>query len=204
MANDKAKACKVYCDQKADGKSNQIAGEKAKAVTTIGHSILDLAWYADSRNPQFVPDLGIKPEDRQAAVIALRAGLGWKGALEGRKLSWGMLVIALGYWNPSDPKSAEGQVRTMFGSNAGIASEGTRIGRGGRWLNNEPRFYTGNHKGAGVEDAKPRALDPDEVMAGAADYKAKLPTIAKRKVTAAKRGRGKASPKAEVEVPAEA
>lgn len=197
--NLKAKACKVYTDAKVDGKSNTEALELAKKVTDIGHSVVGLAWYADPRNKDHVVDLGIKESDRQMASVALRAGKGWRGKYEGRKLSWGHIVICLGFWNPSDPKSAEGQVRTMFGQTSGIASEGTRIGRGGRWLNGEPRFYAGNHKSAGVEDAKPRQLDPNEVLAGADTYKAKLPVIAQRKLAAAKRGKGKAEPQVETE-----
>lgn len=196
--NEIQKAQKVYCDAKASGKSNAEATKLAKAVTEIGHTKLDLAWYVDDRNhtASRTPILNIAPADRPKAAVMLRAGEGWDGEFVGQKLSWGRLAIATGHADVANGKVHEGRCRSEFGREAGIASEGTRIGRGGRWLNNDQRLYTQNHKGVGVEDSRPRQLDPAEVMAGAADYTSRLPKIAKAKKAAAKRAAKRAATKA--------
>lgn len=191
--NPKAAACKVYCDSMAAGKG--VAESTAKAIGThkVGHAILDLAWYADPRNTSgsATPNLNVAPADRGAAALDLRAGNGWQGALVGQRLSWGRITVALGYWNPADPKSNEGQVRAQFGTTAGLASEGMRIGRGGRRLNNQPLFYTGTHKVHGVEDPKPRALDPAEVHANADQYKPKVVAMGSARKATARKPRAK-------------
>jgi hypothetical protein len=185
IMNDRTKACRVYCDAKAEGKSNAEGLKLAQKVTQIGHALVGLAWYADTRNPAHTPVLEVSVDQRPVAAVLLRDGKGWNGELVGKKLSWGRICIALGMFNPEDARSPEGQVRSLFSVEAKISSEGTRIGAGGRWLNGEPRFYTGNHKSLGVEDAKPRQLDPNEVMAGADTYKSKLDRIAAAKARAA-------------------
>lgn len=191
--NPKATACKVYCDSMAAGSGVAESTAKAQKAHKVGHAILDLAWYADPRNTSgsATPNLNIAPADRAQACLDLRAGTGWNGALVGQRLSWGRITVALGYFNPAEPQSNEGQVRAQFGTHTGLASEGMRIGRGGRRLNNEPRFYTGTHKVHGVEDPKPRTLDPAEVHANAETYKPKVVAMGSARKATARKPRAK-------------
>lgn len=157
------KALAKYCDLMDAGKGAVAALE----ATGLSHAQADLAWYGDHRNPQYVepesvtlPVLPSKGEDgyevalrRQGLVVAeLRKGLHPKH--EGNELSWGQIAVVCG--------TSESHVRRAFTA-TGLDSKGTRKGRGGRWLSDEPRFYLGNRKGIGVEHARPKSLDPNEV-----------------------------------------
>lgn len=191
----KSAAIEVYCNSKAEGKSNDESLKRAKGKAEIGHAILDLNWYADPRNPNVVKPVaslaGATEEIRAQATVALRGGGGWKGDYEGTPLSWGRIAIALGLFTYGDAKSPEGRVRRLFeeGTSRSVVSEGTRIGRGGRWLSNDPTLYPGNHKSIGVEDAKPRSVDRKALAEGADEAKSKVKALATKKATAAKRVR---------------
>lgn len=172
MRNPTAKELTTYCDMMANGKGAVAALE----ATGLSHAQADLAWYGDARNPQHVvpnsvklPPVPGKAEPgyevamRQAglAVATLRSG-----EADGTRYSWGQIAVLCGV-----PESA---VRRYFKA-TGLDSAGTRKGRGGRWLADEPRYYTGGHKGVGVEDAAPRKLNPAEVAAKADQYVSVLP-----------------------------
>lgn len=196
MSNEIRKALRTYCDAKFAGKSNTEALAIARKTEEIGHSVADLAWYADTRNPNHTPDLRVAPDQVEAAVVALRGGKGWNGYGEGTALSWGRIGIAIGWYDPATGKSPEGRIRTVFGRATGLASEGTRIGRGGRWLSDDRLLYVGNHKGIGVEDPKPRLVDRAALAAGADTYTSKVAALAAKQATAAKRARKPRTPKA--------
>lgn len=193
--NPKSTAIKTYCDSKAEGKSNEEALKRAKGKAEVGHAILDLNWYADPRNPGAVtqiPSTKAAPEALLAEVtVALRAGSGWDGHYEGQALSWGRIAVAIGYFAYGDLKSPEGRVRRLFetGTKNQVASAGTRIGRGGRWLDNDPTLYPGNHKAIGVESPKPRAEDRKVLAEGAEEYTSKVKALGAKKVKATKRTR---------------
>jgi hypothetical protein len=192
QADPKASAVKIYCDAKAAGKSNQEALDAAKAAAGevgIGHSICDLNWYADPRNPAVVKPIpgGVPVAQHGDAAVALRGGAGWVGHYEGVPLSWGKITIALGLFTYGDLKSPEGKVSTLSSQASGLAREGQRIGRGGRHLSNDPALYVGNHKSIGVEDPKPRSVDREALKAGADTYTSKVKAIAAKKAAAAKR-----------------
>lgn len=172
-------ALKRYCDMMAEGKG----APEALEATGLSHAQADLAWYGDTRNKNHVVPgsvtLPTVPEkDAQGYEVAMRrCGLvvaqlraGEHTAYQDRKLSWGQIAVVCG--------TNESAVRRYFKA-TGLDSKGTRKGRGGRWLSDEPRFYVGNHKGVGVEDANPKRLDPKQVMAEADTYKSKLPDATK-------------------------
>lgn len=161
------KALAAYCDLMADGKGAPAALE----ATGLSHAQADLAWYGDERNPQHVkpnsiklPDVPAKGDDgyevqfRRAGLVVAELRAGEHATYPEHKLSWGQIAVVVG--------KSESWVRRAFTA-TGLDSKGTRKGRGGRWLADEPRFYTGNRKGIGVEDAQPRRLDPRQVMATA-------------------------------------
>lgn len=153
-----------YCNMMADGKG----AEAALAATELSHSQGDWAWYGDPRNPKAVkpnsitlPAIPGKDEPgyesallRRGLVVAeLREGL--HASYKGRELSFGAIAVVCG--------TPEGAVRRAFGA-TGIAAEGTRISKGGRYLGDEPRFYLGNRKGIGVEAAKPKSVNPASLV----------------------------------------
>lgn len=160
-----SKATAKYCDLMAAGKGSK----EALRMTGLSHSQGDRAWYADPRNPNAVkvrPTFPTLPEDTQVReIVEMRAGA--HADYPGKKLSWGRISVIT--------TLAEGRIATLFGSGTGVAREGTRIGRGGRWLEGEPRFYKGNRKGIGVEAPKPRELDPEAVAKAADDAKSVIP-----------------------------
>lgn len=185
------KALKRYCDLMADGKGTKAALE----ATGLSHAQADLAWYGDPRNPNHVVPNSVKlPEvpdkDSDGYIVALRRrGLmvaemrvGEHTSHKGKLLSWGQIAVVAGL--------TESAVRAAFKA-TGIDSAGTRKGRGGRWLSDEPRFYTGNRKAIGVEDAAPRRLNPTEVMATSGEAKSVLPA-ATQKLRTQLRGKAKA------------
>lgn len=206
--NAKAKACAAYVAAKAAGQSNKAAAAKANAVAPVGHALLDLAWYASPSNHTRSATPVLRPvptpAQRGQAAALLRAGKGWEGQYVGTPLSHGRITVALGLFDPANPGSAEGQVRTAFSTTTGLAAEGQRIGGGGRWLGGQPLYYAGNHKAHGVQAAKPRTLDPAQVAATAGEWQPVLPKVAAqvaRQVAAAK-GKGKGKAKATPATPA--
>jgi hypothetical protein len=166
-----------YCDLMADGKGAEAALE----ATGLSHAQADLAWYGDERNPQHVkpnsiklPEVPSKGDDgfevqfRRAGLVVAELRAGEHKQHPDQKLSWGQIAVVCG--------KTESWVRRAFTA-TGIDSKGTRKGKGGRWLSDEPRFYLGNRKGIGVEDAQPKRLDPNQVAASADKAKTKLPEL---------------------------
>jgi len=196
----RTKACKAYVAAKLDGKSNKEATALANKAGKAGHSLLDLSWYFASK--QVEPLEGNFPHEATGetaqAIVALRGGAGYNGKYEGRRLSWGHISICLGWFNPSAPSTGpENEVQRLFPhctkvvAGEAVAAEGTRSGKGGRWMKDDPRLYQGNHKGNGVEAEKPRLVDPatlndddpGKVMAFAAGKKAAAKRTRKPRTT---------------------
>lgn len=185
MVNKKRTPESVYTDGMAAGKGSKASLAAAKAVAPEGkfsHSRADRAWYADPRNPK-----GIKPgslpcpatdDARSKAVVKYRAA----------GMSWGFIAIGMGHG------LTERACENLF-DKAGVAAQGTRTGKGGRFVADDGRLYAGNHKGAGVEAADRKALralreDPAALkayLAKADQYESVLPTLLKGKAKAAKK-----------------
>lgn len=194
-------ACKAYVAAKLDGKSNKEATALANKAGKAGHSLLDLSWYFASKQSE--PLEGYFPHsvtegDTANAIVQLQGGAGWNGKYEGRRLSWGHISIALGWFDPNNPStSGENEVQRLFPhatkvvAGEAIAAEGLRSGKGGRWLKDDPRLYQGNHKGNGVEDEKPRQVDPATLND---DDPSKVVAFATGKKAAAKRTRKPRTP----------
>lgn len=202
------KALAEYCDLMDAGKGAVAALE----ATGLSHAQADLAWYGDKRNPNHVTPGSVKlpqvPEKdapgyevalrKQGLVVAeLRAGTHTK--FKEQKLSWGQIAVVCG--------TSESHVRRAFTA-TGLDSKGTRKGKGGRWLSDEPRYYVGNRKGIGVEHARPKSLNPTEVARTAGEAKTILPAKVEalrkqvsgnvaKKVRATKRTTKKATPTTE-------
>lgn len=153
-----AAAQKQYCDMMDAGQGVKASLE----ATGLSHSQGDWAWYGDPRNPKHVkansvklPEVPAKGEDgyevalrkRGLVVAELREGV--HASHPGNDLSFGQIAVVCGV--------PESQIHTAFTA-TGISSHGTRKGKGGRWLGDEPRRYLGNHKGIGVEAPNPRAV----------------------------------------------
>jgi hypothetical protein len=172
-----AKACASYCQGMADGK-----GSKALLKATgLSHSQADRAWYLSPLNPKHVTDqsaqfAAMTEAQQNAFVIEMRT----KGE------SWGRISLTIGL--------SESATQSRFSTAAGIAAEGLRVGRGGRFLEDDPRRYVGNQKGLGVQDPKPRTVTAEEA-AKRADRKSVLPA----KLTAAKKRAAKATKPAKAE-----
>jgi hypothetical protein len=160
---DFAKAQATYCNMMADGKGVKAALE----ATGLSHSQGDWAWYGDPRNPQAVEPGSVElpplpgKDDPGYEVALRRRGLvvgelrkGEHARYRGRELSFGQIAVVCGV--------PEGAVHRAFTA-TGISSHGTRKGRGGRWLSDEPRLYLGNRKGIGVESADPKRVNPKEL-----------------------------------------
>jgi hypothetical protein len=169
--NNKPEALAAYCTHKAAGKSNK----EALALAGCGHILADLAWYADDRNPRHTP---YNPAWAKLATPEAQAK--WVAQQRQAGLSWGQISVATGN-NPLAPQPGavtEATVRKLFAKATGLASEGLRKGRGGRWLAGEQRFYLGNRRGFGVQHQAPRTLNPDEVAATANQAEDLLRTMA--------------------------
>lgn len=193
-----AAALTKYCDLRFKGIGTAEALEQAG----VGHVQADLAWYGDTRNPNHVPaksvpltmpdadDPQVESKKTRIGLVIAELRIGDHAKFKGQKLSWGQIAVVTGL--------TESAVRRAFKA-TGVASEGTRKGRGGRFLNAEPLFYTEARKGIGVESEAPRKLDPRKVAAEAADAKSVLPTATKRlRTQLARKAKGtKVTPKAE-------
>lgn len=186
-----AAATKQYCKMMADGKGSKVALK----ATGLSHSQADRAWYISDLNPKkvtFDPKFATLPEAAQRVrVLEMRAA----------KLSWGHISLITGL--------TESRTQAVFSTTAGVAAEGTRSGKGGRFLAGEPRLYLGNRKGIGIEAPKPRAVDVTKLAADADKVKsvipAKLATLKRSAVKrVAKQVAPKANPQPEVKVDAEA
>lgn len=169
----------MYCEAKAKGFSNPKAKAEANKVCAIGHSQLDLAWYASDLNPNptvFDPSYGALTEEKKNAYVVALRGDGKGG------MSWGRIAVVTG--------ETESRVSTRWELAAKLSRTGQRMGKGGRFAFDDARLYVETHKGLGTEATKEelRALrnDPEALQAymeAAAEYKSKLA----RKTAAAKR-----------------
>jgi AraC-like DNA-binding protein len=182
-----AKALATYCDMMADGKG----AKRALEATGLSHAQADLAWYGDSRNPNRVepksvvlpplpgskePGYEVALQLRGLIVAELRAGthpLCVKR--QGEQLSWGQIAVVVGL-----PAST---VERYFKAATGLSADGMRKGHGGRYLGDEPRYYTGNRKAIGVEDPNPKRLDIKALQATADTVTSVLPSTTKRLAT---------------------
>lgn len=156
-----AKACQAYCQGMADGKGSK---ELLKA-TGLSHSQADRAWYVSELNPKRVTPMvsefaAMTEAEQNLLVLKMRA--------DGE--SWGRISLTIGL--------PEGTTQTRFSNAAGIAAEGLRVGKGGRFLEDDGTRYVGNQKGNGVEDPKPRTVTAQEA-AKRAEKKSVLPAKVK-------------------------
>lgn len=172
-----ARAQATYCDMMAEGKGVKASLE----ATGLSHSQGDWAWYADPRNEsQYVPlgavelppllgkdDPGYEVQLRRRGLVVGELRTGEHKQFPGRQLSFGQIAVVCNV--------PEGQVHRAFTA-TGISSHGTRKGRGGRWLDDEPRKYLGNRKGIGVEAPNPHAVNPAQLEADNDTVKSILPT----------------------------
>lgn len=203
---DKNQKLKRYCDAMAkrveatpeERKQLPNAKELCKQLE-LSHTIADLAWYGDERNPAGVlPGSVSLPEDTDAAgaiVVELRTGV-YQGkvnrdpSLDGtRKQSWGMIAVICGI--------SEHRVSNLFSVAANLSREGLRKGAGGAFLQKDPRFYAGTMKGIGVEDVAPKKLTDtqrNELRAEAIKPDSKVTSVLPAKVNAL---RGKAKRRAQ-------
>jgi len=191
----RVKACNAYVAAKKDGKSNVEAKQVAHKIAKVGHSLLDLSWYA-TKFQALGTFAQVAEGETAQAIVALRGGAGWNGKHVGQRLAWGPISICLGWFNPSDPSTAgENAVQRLFPictkvvAGVPVAAEGTRSGKGGRWLADDPQLYVGNHKGHGVEEEKPRFVDRKELRDGADEYQGKVVAFAAGRKAAARRPR---------------
>ena len=175
-----ARACATYCQMMADG-----AGIKAALEATgLSHAQADLAWYESELNttPSRVwrgsVELPPKPDEGETEVWLRRVGLivgqlyaGTHEQYPDRQLSWGAIGIVT--------DTNESFVSRAFKA-TGLDRKGMRKGRGGRWLGDEPRLYTGNHKAHGVQSDKPRAALTPQYLKEAEEWKPVLPTALKQ------------------------
>jgi len=171
-----AKAVARYCDMRAQGKGVK---ECLKA-TGLSHVQADYAWLVDPRNKNHVvvdESFATLPSD-EAKGLRLAE---WR--LQGESIGRMTARAGLG--------QREGETARLFFAATGLSLQGTRVGKGGRFLEvdgkPEKRFYVGAHKAHGVEAPKPKELDPERVAAGADTYRTKLPAAVKK--AAAKAGR---------------
>lgn len=167
------KGVKTYCDAMASKKGSK---EALRLSGFKSHMQPALAWYADDRNPNHVkpdPKFPTEQKAQDVRVAELRA--------EG--YSWGQIVVIGNYPN-------ETQVRNAFGRATGLAAEGLRKNRGGRFLKRDGRFYQGNMKGMGYQHGVDEAADPEKALAKAEKATDQIPArIAKAKGTAKARVR---------------
>lgn len=189
------RACASYCQLMADG----VGAEEALTQTGLSHAQADIAWYESDLNPNRVVRGSVKllkrPDDGETEVWLRTVGLavgelyaGTHSTHPDQQLSWGQIGIVT--------DTNESFVRRAFKA-TGLDSKGMRKGRGGRWLDDEPRLYSGNHKAHGVQADKPRAALTPQYLKEAEDWKPVLPTALKglqgslrgtaRKATAAKK-----------------
>lgn len=168
------RACQTYCQMMADGAGSKAALE----ATDLSHAQADLAWYESELNPNRVVRGSVKlpprPTDGETEVWLRRVGLivgelyaGKHEAYPDNELSWGAIGIVT--------DTNESFVRRAFKA-TGLDSRGMRKGRGGRWLDDEPRLYAGNHKRHGVQSDAPRkALSDPNYVKQADEWKPVLP-----------------------------
>lgn len=164
------KAITAYCQGMKDGKGSK----NLLKATGLSHSQADRAWYVSPLNPNRVVDQSAK----FAAMSEAAQGV-WVLELRADGQSWGRISLTIGL--------SESATQTRFSTVAGIAAEGLRVGRGGRYLEDDPRRYVGNQKGNGVQDPKPRTVTAEEALKRA-DKKSVLPaklTLAKKRAAKA-------------------
>lgn len=136
---------------KAEGKSNkEIMGALNLSHSQLERHLLTLAVEAGNHG-------GFLPQPESLTVkAALIADLRLKGQ------SWGLISIRF--------KEPESRTRKDFAEASGMNSKGMRIGKGGRYVSDDQRFYTGSDraklgselfKGTPIHDQLP--TDYDEV-----------------------------------------
>lgn len=167
------KGIKRYCDAMAAKKGSK---EALRMSGFKSHMQPALAWYADDRNPNHVKADSAFPTDQAKADLRV-------AELRNDGMSWGQIVVIGSYPN-------ETQVRNAFGRATGLAAEGLRKNRGGRFLKRDGRFYQGNRKGMGYQHEVGTQADPEKALVGADKATDKIPDrIAKAKGTAKARVR---------------
>ena len=86
--------------------------------------------------------------------------------------SWGMIFVRC--------QLPEGRVRRIFKEATAIDSRGLRIGKGGRYVADDPRFYAGADRPKAGTELKPGVALSDQVPDPEATPVRQLPTVAKK------------------------
>jgi hypothetical protein len=121
-------------------KINGTGWKDIKRQIPINHVKLDGAWYLQNLLSEG------KIEREQFSKLSVEQQGKRCATLRATGLSWGVIRLMVG--------TSEGKARDLASKATGIAAEGTRIKKGGRFLKGiEATGYKGNHKGFGTEAA---------------------------------------------------
>lgn len=104
-----------------------------------------------------------KTNTAKAAIIA---------RLRNKGESWGLISVRF--------KEPESRTRKAFTEAYGIDSAGLRVGKGGRYVMDDPRFYTGADRAKLGEELDPTIPKLDQVPDPKAEPVRQLPTLGKR------------------------
>lgn len=95
-----------------------MAWAAVRSVTKLNHVVSELEYMRHTL-----------PADQRIAATSANA----KMLRNERQLSWGEIAVRL--------NTTEGRARKLYAEGSGTLSEGQRIGKGGRWLNNDSELY---------------------------------------------------------------
>jgi hypothetical protein len=161
-------------------KMREKGASQKQVLEATGLNYSQLWYYEESAKLREAGKLRPVPETMTEFGVAI-------AQLRVAGVSWGMIAVI--YQVP------ESRVRRAF-KETGLDSRGLRIGKGGRWVDNDPRFYTGADRaklGTELDPTLPVAAqvpDPEAVPVRV------LPKISKGKAKRARRTRRATPPKA--------
>lgn len=148
------KAYDVAYEMFLDGKTNQ----EIKEATGIGYSPM---WLDRTRRQIAEGRISggfIKTHDDLGMELSATAVAAQIARYRADNESWGLIAVRA--------NMPEGRARRIFAKATGIDSRGLRIGKGGRWVANEPAFYTGGDRGKLGTELDPHAPVLTQVPAG--------------------------------------
>lgn len=166
-------------------KMREKGASQAQVLEATGLNYSQLWYYEESAKLREAGKLRSVPETLTEFGVEI-------ARLRNAGTSWGMIAVIF--------QVPESRVRRAF-KEVGLDSRGLRIGKGGRWVDDDPRFYTGADRpklGTELDPAVPVAAqvpDPD------AEPKRVLPTISKGKAKRSRVRKPKATPVTEATPP---